>query len=230
MHDEQALRDFIVWLPELEDNQKFILSLFARKKYCGEGIKIPDRVSLRTFVSNKGDMVDKIRQLEIPLGYWKFKGEELPPESLVLYIMPNPRCMKKATKLMGRTCWDIVEQKDYNLYSEALSCIQQSCTHKTYLDFDIDTKDISLQPLMHIFPDNETHKYYNILETRGGYHILVKSKKATAIRELAGMDNKRAATWYAELTKMFVTDSKGDQFMPVPGCTQGGFIPKMITI
>ena len=98
IHNKEALLQFIDWLPELEDNEKFYLSLFARKKYCPDLIKSNDKTQLRRFTSNKARMYDKIKQLELQIGDWKLKDVSAPQESLVVYIMPNPRCMKKLLK------------------------------------------------------------------------------------------------------------------------------------
>ena len=34
VENEKQLKEFIDWLPELEENEKYFVSLFARKKYC----------------------------------------------------------------------------------------------------------------------------------------------------------------------------------------------------
>lgn len=41
--DEDALVSFIEWLPELETNELYYLSLFARKKYANAEIKSNDK-------------------------------------------------------------------------------------------------------------------------------------------------------------------------------------------
>ena len=96
------------WLPELQDNEKYYFSLFARKKYCEEEIKANDKTQLKRFTSSKEKLVNKIRQLELPLGTWKLKHGDAPQQALALYISLNPRCMKMTTELMGRRCWDLM--------------------------------------------------------------------------------------------------------------------------
>ena len=34
--------------------------------------------------------------------------------------------------------------------------------------------------------------------------------------------------WHQQVTQLYPCDITGDQMMPVPGCTQGGFTPKFI--
>lgn len=218
--DEKELINFIDWLPELQENEKYYISLFARKKYCKEEIKSNDKTQLKRFTSSKERLIDKIRQLEIPIGAWKLKNGIAPQESLALYISLNPRCMKKATVLMGKKCWDLMESKNYNLHAEALSCIQKSKSRTCYVDFDIDDKSIDLDEE---WLNSEIGKNnYKILETRGGYHIIVNPENASNYRSKFFKDKN----WYQKIQKKYPVDQSGDQLLPVVGTYQGGFIPK----
>lgn len=223
--NEDSLKEFIDWLPELGPNEKFYLSLFARKKYCPELIDSNDRTQLKRFTSDKSRMIQKIRQLELPLGRWIIKDKVAPQESLVLYIHPNPRDMKKANRLMGKKCWDLEQNQHFNLVAEAMSCIQQSPGNKTWVDFDIDDTEVDITKIKTILPP-ET---YHVLQTRGGYHLLVDSKAATKrINYLKNYHFNYPQNWYLAIKETFDCDNIGDMMIPVPGCVQGGFEPKFI--
>lgn len=214
--DEVKLREFIEWLPELEDNEKYYCSLFARKKYCNELIKSNDKTQLKRFTSNKERLFEKINQLEVELGAYSLRYQVVPQESLVLYITPNPRCMKKATfKMMNKGLKLIEGGNNYNIHAEALSCIQNSKSRTCFVDFDIDDKAVmDIEKLNVIIPKDS----YDLIETRGGYHLLVKPKLA----------NEGSKMWYNLITETFKPDQTGDQMIPVVGTYQGGFTPKFI--
>jgi hypothetical protein len=223
IQDEQLLLDFIQWLPDLKDNEKYYCCLFARKKYYQDLIKSNDKTQLKRFLADKKTLLNKIKQLEIVEGCWKLGDVSAPQESLVLYIMPNPRCMKKATIMMGKRCWDLLGNYNYNILAESLSCVQKSKARTCYVHFDIDSKNVDLNKLNDILPDGS----YKILETRGGYHLLVDPNLPTY--NVDGRHNKEFwSNWYKNITNAFTVDQAGDQMMPVPGTTQGGFIPKFI--
>ena len=220
--DEEALKHFVEWLPELKESETFLVSLFARKKYSNGAIKSNNQTQLRRFTSKKHRLIEKIRQLEIPVGAWKMKDEAAPQEALALYITLNPRCMRKATELMGKKCWDLMNSENYNLQSEALSCIQKSKSRTVYVDFDIDDKDINLDE---DWLDTEIVKgNYTIVETRGGFHVLVEPNQASAFRKETYNDDK----WYQLIQEKYPVDQAGDQLIPVVGSFQGGFVPKII--
>lgn len=216
IEDEEALSKFINWLPNLTDNETFYLSLFARKKYFSQLIKSNDKTQLKRITSNKERMIEKIRQLEVKVGSYKLKETVAPQESLVLYIHPNPRNMQKATFRLMRKCTDLIESNaiGFNLQAESLSAIQKSKSKSHFVDFDIDDKDIDLSPMKNILPKNA----YEILETRGGFHILVKAQIAPKTK------------WHQQIMTTFNVDVSGDQMIPVPGCVQGGFVPRFIEI
>lgn len=221
--DREAFTAFLNWLPELEENEQYYCCLFARKKYCNDVIKSNDKTQLRRFTaSSRVHLYRKIVQLEIPIGNWFLKNEVVPQESLVLYIMPNPRNMKTATLEMGKKCWDLINSNNYNLHAEAMSCIQRSKSRTVFVDFDIDTKDVNLFSLKSIFPSDDC---YHIIETRGGYHILVDLREVNKYKnDLPGWN------WHGAICKAFDVDQSGDQMIPVPGTIQGGFTPRFIEL
>lgn len=214
IQDEGSLKDFIDWLPHLKENEKYYLSLFARKKYSPDKIKSADKTQLKRFTSNKQFLLSKIKQLECELGSYTLKGEPVPQESLVLYITPNPRDMRKATFALMKKGIDPIHQnaKGYNIHAEALSCIQKSKSKTYFCDFDIDNKEVDLNRLYDILPT----QCFDILETRGGYHVLVHTDLAPRTK------------WYQEIMKAYSVDQIGDQMIPVPGCVQGDFVPRFL--
>lgn len=130
---------------------------------------------------------------------------------------------------MGKKCWDLINNKNYNIHAEALSCIQQSKRRGCYVDFDIDNKNIDLNLIRLIIPRNS----YNILETRGGYHLLVNPQLADKpfYTTLNGIKSKNQTNdWYIQIKRVFQVDQVGDQMMPVPGCVQGGFVPRFVDV
>ena len=210
-----VLEYFVKWLPDLEPHEKFYVSLFARKKYDSTGVIKSDKSQLKRFVTSKERLIDKIRQLEIEEGLYKFNDVKVPQEALALYINPNPRDLIKANFQMIKRSIELIEKGNpgMNIHAEALSCIQRSKSKSYFLDFDIDDKNIDLDLLAkQIDP-----KFYDVLETRGGYHILVK------VREI-----DKSIQFHKIIRGLYETDQIGDQMIPVPGCVQGDWVPTFV--
>ena len=220
--DEDELNRFIDWLPDLEENEAYYCALFTRKKYSDTD-KHPwikaDKNHIKRFTSTKERLVDKIKQLEVPIGNFVVKGKEktrfvVPQDSLALYITPNPRDLWKATIQGICDLAQVVkcQGKNSNPHQEVLSTIQRShSSPKRVVTFDIDEKDDKIL--------DEVVKIcgmaVDVVETRGGYHILVHSKEMP-----------KHEKWYQKLSKF--ADVTGDALLPIPGTFQGGFCPKFI--
>lgn len=227
--DKERLREFINWLPDLLDGEKYYCSLFARKKYAPQMVQSSDKVQLKRFLSNKKDLFNKIQKLEVKKGTYILQDKIVPQEALVLYINPNPRNLYKATMKATKKFMDLVfnQNKGYNPVVEVLSCIQQTPSRKIYHDFDIDTfnksYDISyLATALNNFIGKDSYK---ILETRGGFHILIEySKIPESIKK----------SWFKVVNDMINryfpgdVDQNGDMMIPIPGTYQGDFTPKFL--
>jgi hypothetical protein len=220
--DEAMLKSFIDWLPELRQSEKYYLCLFARNKYCKELTHIKsDKAQLKRFVSDKERMFQKIKQLEIEVGWYKQKHIPVPEEALALYITPNPRDMYKAAiNTMVKLAFSIRDQNvEMNVHQEAMSEIQKSKSRTCWIDFDIDRPAEDHDSII-----KET--YFNVnkesviwLRTRGGLHCLIDPEK---------VEQKYKNTFYQNISKY--ADQTGDNMIPVPGCTQGMFIPHFINL
>lgn len=214
--NKNLLLDFIDWLPDLKEHEKYYFALFSRKKYARNTKLKGDKAQLKRFVSSKERIFNKISQLEIKRGNYVLFGEEVEAESLALYINPNPRSLLKATynSIIELTKLLRDEKRSFNPQAEVMSCIQRSVGSKIFLDFDIDYKPFDPKKLDEFI----NRDCVDILETRGGYHILVKLKDI----------KKEFKPKFYNGIKSLNVDQTGDLLIPVPGCTQGGFIPKFI--
>ena len=115
-------------LPDLEPHEKFYVCLFARNKYCKDVKHISsDKAQLKRFIATKENLIQKIQQLQIPVGRYVQKGQEVPQEALALYIQPNPRDMKRASvNLLVKLAQSIANNDPQpNCHQEALSQIQK---------------------------------------------------------------------------------------------------------
>ena len=217
--DEKLLLDFINWLPELEEHEIFYLALFARKKYA-PSLKYSktDKTQLKRFTSTKDRLFHKIKQLECELGSYYLKGMAALQESLALYITVNPRSQITASRNMLIKLAHLVGEpyNGHNLHQIALSEIQKAKSYTRYVDFDIDSKEEPLEDIKLKLINIVDSDCWEILETRGGYHILVDPNNA---------NNK---FWYNDIKNSFVCDVVGDNMIPVIGCTQGNFTPKFV--
>ncbi len=220
IRDEQKLRDFIDWLPPLSKNETYYVSLFARSKYCKGIAQISqDKQQLKRFTSSKERLFEKIKQLECEVGSYVQKGVAIPQEALAVYINPNPRDMEKAAKASLIRFAELITKPytGYNPHQEVMTEIQKSVGKKIYFDLDFDHVDYETTML-------EVKKCINIdavtsLMTRGGFHLLI---------ELSKIEKQFEKSWYKNMTSIAGIDVRGDNLIPVVGCTQGDFVPYFV--
>ena len=234
--DEKILKEFIESLPELSEDEVFYCCLFARSKYLTEEQKgaithiKSDKAQLKRFVANKNTLLAKIRQLECPVGsYVQYKknvpSNPVPQETLALYITINPRSLSLATRNSLKKFVEMVADNpthSFNPSNFSISEIQRSkAKNAPWFIVDIDSKEMSPEEIKGYLDVVLGKTPYKILETRGGYHILI------SLREI---DESVRKTWYNRVKEIFGedVDQAGDIMIPVPGTYQGGWIPKFV--
>lgn len=221
VQDEGKLKKFIEWLPELEVNETYLVSLFSRKKYFDNPAGVSaDKSQLKRFTSNKKFLFDKIKQLEVAVGTYRTNGVEIPQNTLALYITVNPRSNTKSAKNLLKELADIItseDKREYSVHKLALNATQLACSRKIYMDFDFDHRD-PIDVINEIKSIINTDAFCTVV-TRGGCHILV---------EVAKIGTDYTKGWYQSIMKLNGVDVLGDILLPVPGCCQGGVIPELI--
>lgn len=220
--DEQILKDFIEWLPECAESEQFYVCLFARSKYCKESLVhiSSDKQQLKRLTAKKKNLFDKIKQLECEVGSYKQRETPIPQEALALYLSINPRDLWKATfnSLVHLTQCIQKNNTTMNPQQEVMSEIQRTKGVTRFVIFDFDEK-FPKEELLTFLESKVNLSAVKVLETRGGYHVLIETEK---------VESGCKKNWYQLIASHPSVDQKGDLMSPVPGCTQGGFIPKFI--
>lgn len=225
--DKYELEKFIGWLPELNADETYYYSLLARNKYVkdiGIGTMNSDKHQCARFVCNKERLALKLAQTEAPIGTYGIKDIRVPQEALASYITINPRSHTKAAKAMLKRMADVVADNEPspNVYQESLTALHKSVSRKIFTDIDFDVQDSDT--IRHLVREIKCILNQNavwLLETRGGFHIIVK---------LDAIEPKYVKSWYKNMSALPHVDIVGDNMIPVPGCYQGGFTPQLMPL
>ena len=215
------------WLPKTSEEERTYFCLFGRRKYASDPATMPwlrDQSQLKRGVARHEDLMNKVAQLEVPLGTYICKGRAVPQECIVLYLHANPRSLWRATAGGIKMLADVVvhNNKDCNVHQAMLSELQRSKSRTIVVEFDIDmgdeAKDMDkLRDKLSVVLTATAGKC-DVLRTRGGMHVFVRPQ------ELEG--TSREKTWHREL--QMLSDQHGDLMMSVPGCVQGGIVPRWL--
>jgi hypothetical protein len=256
--DEQILRDFIDWLPDLNEDEIYYVCLFSRKKY--DVIERPgvsrDKDQLKRFTAQKKDLYKKIKQLELEYGAYTHKdGSPVPQESLVIYMTLNPRSQTKAAKSLLIELANKVTQKydNYNVHQLAMPNIHKAKSRTCWVDFDFDynscetewlemeskieqpsfTKEIPSKLRYELYVKGMAYSYltedYGI--DKPSDHIVKFLRTRGGLHVLVNPENvpeKLKKSFYKNMTSILGCDQSGDNMIPIPGCYQGMFIPEFV--
>ena len=215
--DENILNEFVDWLSDTNDSNQYYITLFARKKYDRENpALLGDKLMLKRITSQKKDIIQKLKQMECRIGaYTGNMNLPVPNHALAVYISISPRDLRKAAfKSIKSFAEKLEKNESFNPRSEVLNNIQTSRGENKLTLFDVDDKsEETLEKIFEIFRD----KNVSIIETRGGYHVIVDPSKS---------NNTWDKLWYRKISEL--SDVTGDSITPICGCYQGGFIPKLL--
>lgn len=215
--DEDELDRFIDFLPELQENEGYYVSLFARKKYHPSAQH--DKSNLKRFSAKSKTLLKrKLKQFELEDGsFHNRNGLPVHNDALAAYVAINPRCYKKAQKLLLKSVVDVIfDQTNYKDPSSlGMTCFHKSKSRTVYVDFDFDDVEYDINNFDKIINKDA----YRILKTRGGFHLLVDPTK---------VDSTFKKTWHKNIKNLAGCDVAGDSLIPIAGCSQGGYIPRLV--
>lgn len=207
-------------LPDLESGETFYVRLITRSKYVNT-VKFDN--DIKSYHVDKNNLFNSIKQLECEIGSYN----NLDNNSICVYLNPNPRSYKN---FMRKTVLDftkiIAGDNEMPSYYEIINPIElayknlrSSCSRKVYFDIDFDKCDRELTK-------NNVSSFINkdcikmIMPTKGGIHFLL---------EISKIDNINYKDWYKNISKLngfdFIVSEIGDNMIPIPGCSQFGFVP-----
>ncbi|VXB84684.1 conserved hypothetical protein [Flavobacterium sp. 9AF] len=220
--NEEKLKQFVDWLPDLLPNEQYYITLLARKKYYPESGLKADKGQIKRITTNKERIIDKIRQLQTEEGTYFSESLAVCQENLAIYITPNPRDLYLAGLKTIKDITDKVMKNDtsFNPQSLALNAIQITTSRKLFFDLDIDFKSVDFDATIEKFKQDISNVLnrdcLTFIRTNGGLHCLIK---------LQDIKPEYIKNWYQNVTKLacdaYEVTMNGDNVLPIVGCIQG---------
>lgn len=233
IQDINKLKEFIDWLPDLKNDEKFLLCLFARDKYNKKNKIKGGSFQLQRFVVDKNKMINKIKRLESYLHLLEINNEQVDNSIIGLYIKTNPTSMSRASLMFSREIISktLSDNNSYNPEVLLMDCIQNTNYNSIYTDIDIDINNTNIKIedvidtlMMSNFINNNSW-INNIIKTKGGFHIQINNSL---------IDDEYKKTWRNKLMKLKCNDfditMNGKNMIPLPGCNQFNYTPELITL
>lgn len=217
--DREELQKFINWLSPTKDSEQLYCTLFSRKKWYPDHPALKsDKTMLSRWTSTKERLINKIEQKETKVGtYLGHNDIPVPQQALGCYITPSPRDFRQVAYKTIQTFAEKLGKDEYiNPRQEVMNIIQTSPVKDKFHVFDIDSDNISQMFELRDMLDGRC----NIIKTRGGFHFIINPSELK--------DQNVPKDWYNRMRS--VADVTGDALCPIPGCWQGGYIPRLIHI
>ena len=252
IRDVDAYKKFLDSLPELVEDEVYMLILAARNKYLTEDQKLIYKLG-NSCVLNRQIIKDKNKESGKVLHYifdealyTDTLGNPIPENCYTLYITVNPRSMIKAMHSFLGIC-DMYTQeymsthdvaqvvpKFKNLYQVFNSEIQNKRGTKTVVDIDFDLVSKSagikyLKDFLIFLQDSNCvldSNLISVVETHGGYHLILRFNSLTpnAKRYYWAKIQELQTKGIAEFGDKFEIFQNKQDMTPVPGSLQGGFL------
>lgn len=219
IHNEDQLKKFINFLPDLGDNEGYFIILIARKKWYPES-GIPSAHKLKRETVSKNKIIQTIRQWEVQEGNYESVGFPIDQRNLGVYIGFNPKNQYNACFELINQCLAAIRsnRNNINVKSMANDVIQGSNGTKHFIDIDVDIKEgEDYQEIEKFIKSVVYESHLTFIKTNGGFHCLVK---------LDGLKGNNS--WYQQIkshTFKSELNIMSNDLVPIVGCNQGTFIP-----
>lgn len=221
IHNQEALDNFVDFLPELKSNEGYFIILVARLKWFPES-NIPSAVKLKRETLNKKSNISRtIKQWETEIGTYLTKDNiVIPQNNLGVYIGYNPKDHHKAIFELMKECLNVIQHNRQNIHIKSMAndIIQTSNGSKNFLDIDVDIKENeNYMDIVNFITNIIDKQCLTFVKTSGGFHCLIRLD-----------DMKINNTWYQEIKRhpfKSTIDIFNNDLLPLIGCNQGQFVP-----
>ena len=207
--NRKELERWVDFLPNLLPDERYFISLFARKKYQSD-LKSNDNWLDKRIV-RKQHIIRTIERWQIAEDSYTTKDVQVKSEGLVVYMNPTPRDLRKATfRSFAKLGEKVGSTTPFNPVQEMYKLVQKTKGTRKWISFDFDLdsdRDVLYTKEEIDYLTNHSASYIN---TRGGIHALVDPTGCPR-------------TWYKDLMDLGA-DQVSDILSPIPGTLQGGHL------
>lgn len=244
VYDEIIVGEFLSALhQDMRPNETGIVSLFARRKYWLD-LSVSQKQLCRQLLRFPGVTEEdvKVREFErvvkrVCTGEYVDESTELtiPADAMVAYASLNPLCVVMGfadtqREVLMRASGLSHPSQLHDVDKMLVANIQRNVSRKVFMDIDVDSKEPKvLERVLDLF----TSKVFAIIETRGGYHVVMRMDDVTK-KEHQAIHDLRTETAYMKpnvhgenVQDHVISVSRGNQ-VPLPGTMQGGFPVRLI--